>query len=88
MLRPQYKQCNAPWAAQYNTWLLIKLTPKGVVFSFLFNAMHSMNRLTTLKVLAVNCQDCTRLQQWTAASLGTNMYYTAGVGCNHVGRHS
>ncbi len=22
------------WAARYNTWLLIKLTPKGVVFSF------------------------------------------------------
>ena len=24
------------WAARYNTWLLIKLTPKGVTFSFLF----------------------------------------------------
>ena len=24
------------WAARYNTWLLIKLTPKGVVFPFLF----------------------------------------------------
>ena len=24
------------WAAWYSTWLLIKLTPKGVVFSFLF----------------------------------------------------
>ena len=23
------------WAAQYNTWLLITLTPKGIVFSFL-----------------------------------------------------
>jgi len=23
------------WAARYNTWLLLKLTPKGVVFSFL-----------------------------------------------------
>lgn len=23
------------WAARYNTWLLIKLTPKGIVFSFL-----------------------------------------------------
>jgi len=28
--------CLLPWAAQYNTWLLIKLTPKGIVFSFLF----------------------------------------------------
>ncbi len=24
------------WAARYNTWLLIKLTPKSIVFSFLF----------------------------------------------------
>ena len=24
------------WAARYNTWLLIKLTPKGIVFSLLF----------------------------------------------------
>ncbi len=24
------------WAAQYNNWLLNALTPKGVVFSFLF----------------------------------------------------
>ncbi len=23
-----------PWAARYNTWLLIKLTPRGVVFSY------------------------------------------------------
>ncbi len=22
-----------PWAARYNSWLLIKLTPKGVIFS-------------------------------------------------------
>jgi len=24
------------WAAWYNNWLLIKLTPKGIIFSFLF----------------------------------------------------
>ncbi len=24
------------WAARYNTWLLTKLTPKGVFFSFVF----------------------------------------------------
>ncbi len=29
-------QVTTSWAARYNTWLLIKLTPKGVVFSFLF----------------------------------------------------
>ena len=27
---------SCPWAARYNTGLLIKLMPKGVVFSFLF----------------------------------------------------
>ncbi len=30
------------WAARYNTWLLIKLTPKGVVFSFLFFSFLSL----------------------------------------------
>ena len=25
-----------PWAAWYNTWLLVELTPKGVVFRFFF----------------------------------------------------
>ncbi len=29
------------WAARYDTWLLIKLTPKGVVFSFLFFSTQS-----------------------------------------------
>jgi len=33
-----YIQSACIWAARYNTWLLIKLTPKGVVFSFLQNA--------------------------------------------------
>ena len=37
------------WAARYNTWHLIKLTPKGVVFSFLFFSdvlrhMHSVDK--------------------------------------------
>ncbi len=31
-----YLNWNRLWAARYNTWLLTKLTPKGVVFSFLF----------------------------------------------------
>jgi len=31
-----YAYCCCTWAAQYNTWLCIKLTPKGIVFSFLF----------------------------------------------------
>ncbi len=45
VLTPQYipsplqaqdhHKLDAPWAAQYNTWLLIKLKPKGVVFSLI-----------------------------------------------------
>ena len=31
-----------PWAARYDTWLLIKLTPKGVVFSFLFFSQNKI----------------------------------------------
>jgi len=31
------------WAARYNTWLLMKLTPKGVVFSFLFFPITDMD---------------------------------------------
>ena len=27
--------CGQSWAARYTTWVLIKLTPKGLVFSFL-----------------------------------------------------
>ncbi len=30
------------WAALYNTWLLIKMTPKGVVFSFLVFSKPAM----------------------------------------------
>ncbi len=36
-----YVEQACPWAARYNTWLLSKLMPKGVVFSFLSRAgMH------------------------------------------------
>ena len=31
-----YMYGSSCWAARYNTWLLMKLTPKGAVFSFLF----------------------------------------------------
>jgi len=33
------------WAAQYNAWLLSKLTLKGIVFSFLFFAGVRLHRL-------------------------------------------
>ncbi len=33
-LRVEFKVSS--WEARYNTWLLIQLMPKGVVFSFLF----------------------------------------------------
>ncbi len=35
---------HAYWAARYNTWLLVELTPKGVVFSFFsFLRMYECN---------------------------------------------
>ena len=33
------------WAAWHNTWRLIKLTPKGVVFSFLFSHLQAADML-------------------------------------------
>ncbi len=33
---PTVVDSKTAWAARYNTWFLIKLTPKGVVFFFLF----------------------------------------------------
>ena len=47
--------CLEGWAAWYNTWLLIELTPKGVVFSFLF--------FTVWYVLAPCSQDPSNLPQ-------------------------
>ena len=40
------------WAARYNTWLLIQLTPKGVVFSFLMTLNQIANH--TLLSLSVH----------------------------------
>jgi len=35
--KPTAEQCALwSWAARYNTWLLIEVTPKGIVFAFLF----------------------------------------------------
>ena len=39
------------WAAQHNTWLLMKLTPKGVVFPFLCTTV--LKRLHTLQAHAI-----------------------------------
>ena len=43
----------SPWAARYNTWLLIRLTPKGVDFSFLFSVHLFGLSLFLLSVSAV-----------------------------------
>ena len=38
------------WAAQYNTWLLMKLMPKGIVFSFYFLCLQEHElEVVTLK---------------------------------------
>ena len=49
----------APWAARYNTWLLIKLTPKGIVFSFLFlfyATAQASHTLWNARILTVTAQ--------------------------------
>jgi len=45
-----YMSPEGTWAARYNTWLLIKLPPKGVVFSFLFSpeGIQMFNRLSNM----------------------------------------
>jgi len=42
---------NRTWAARYNTWLLSKLTPKGIVFSFL----HQQARLSVVSIERWTC---------------------------------
>jgi hypothetical protein len=37
-------QSDRYWAARYNTWLLSKLTPKGVVFSVLFFTVRQLGQ--------------------------------------------
>ena len=49
-------QWQPPWAAQYNTWLLIKLTPKGVVFYFLLNGSLIVMHSVLLKVAVVDAR--------------------------------
>ena len=39
------------WAARYNTWL--KLTPKGIVFSFLFMSVTDLEVLAQVGVLHI-----------------------------------
>ncbi len=45
------------WAARYNTWLLVKLTPKGVVFSFLSHFLFfTLHRFTAVQLaLGLTC---------------------------------
>ena len=49
---------NGAWAARYNTWLLIKLTPKGIVFSFLFSNGCMLHQITICK-LSMSHSCCT-----------------------------
>ncbi len=71
------------WAARYNTWLLITLTPKGVVFAFL-NMIHiyssGQNEHATVSVqelhafiaadvrLSASCQQGLQLLTWVIQS--------------------
>ncbi len=47
------------WASQYNTWFLIKLTPKGIVYSFL--VLHAGNFKTLAQAVQEYTADAMRL---------------------------
>ncbi len=77
------------WAARYNTWLLIKLTPKGVPFSFLFLTdqsvkpngdhwcgMHACTRHAYWQ--AHNADDITDMPSW-ASSRSLLIYKSCNV---------
>jgi len=49
------------WAARYKTWRLIKLTPKGVVFSLLFFSFLSLAVAALCKMFA----DCGADLTWS-----------------------
>jgi len=62
-----------PWAAQHNTWLLIELMPKGVVFYFIIFCfiLFSFSTALGLQQLATHrCLMCAALQQeWAGGRL-------------------
>jgi predicted TIM-barrel enzyme len=65
---PQQGDCAQIWATRYNTWLLIKLTPKGVVFSFLcaqIKHVHKANLSNGIIILV----DFTVKRAWPASPL-------------------
>ncbi len=49
------------WAVRYNIGLLIKETPKGVVFSFLFLSSQHLGRLCSCS--RATCHPCRALQE-------------------------
>ncbi len=50
-----------PWTARYNTWLLINLTPKGVVFPFLFFFSYTTGNV---HLQFINSQSVSPVQAW------------------------
>ena len=65
----------ASWAARYNTWLLIKLMPKGVVFSFLF-LFTACNRFG--EILLVSQQMNQVMSHWPVATSCLCNNFTVG----------
>jgi len=61
--------CRFTWAAQYDTWLLIALRPKGVAFSFL-SPFHADDNMTTAQWRVE--QNCA-LKQMRRAQMATSV---------------
>ena len=71
------QQCTAmcitcSWAARYNAWLLIKLTPRGVVFSFLFFSITSSILCTS--------QHMTHSEEWYCSPAPALLPHAAASG--------
>ena len=60
------------WAARYNTWLLIQLTPKGIVFSF----------LSTINLSIHMAADFTALTAALHCNIVDSLAWK-GIGCAH-----
>jgi len=59
VLSKHQSSIHVPWAAQYNSWLLIKLTPKGVLFSFLQYMLHPFCHTAEVYRASSPCFTCT-----------------------------
>jgi len=78
--------CPWSWAARFNTWLLIKLTPKGVVYSFLFSCpCFGATCRVTWPIPCKTCKSrgCCNQTPQGSLTLPHPMFHNAQISFNH-----